>query len=78
MVPQKIVSLFRQASAPPTLPLPQAPKLLDQVRDKVRLKHYSLRTEQVYIHWMRRLILFHHLAAVGNIAASTKIRPTAP
>jgi hypothetical protein len=37
----------------------QAPKLLDQVRDKIRLKHYSLRTEQAYVDWIRRFILFH-------------------
>jgi hypothetical protein len=27
------------------------PKLLDQVRDVIRLKHYSIRTEQVYVDW---------------------------
>src|SRR5438128_3398976 len=36
------------------------PKLLDQVRDVIRLKHFSIRTEQSYIHWIRRFILFHH------------------
>jgi hypothetical protein len=35
-------------------------KLLDQVRDTIRLKHYSYRTEQSYIHWIRRFILFHN------------------
>ena len=34
-------------------------KLLDQVRDVIRVKHYSPKTEQVYIHWIRRNILFH-------------------
>lgn len=34
-------------------------KLLDQVRDAVRLKHYSYRTEQSYVGWIRRYILFH-------------------
>lgn len=38
---------------------PQAPKLLDQLRDKVRLKHYSLSTERQYLHWAKRFILFH-------------------
>jgi Phage integrase, N-terminal SAM-like domain len=33
--------------------------LLDQVRDVIRRKHYSIRTEQSYIVWIRRLILFH-------------------
>lgn len=35
------------------------PKLLDQVREKIRLKHYSIRTEQAYLDWIRRYILFH-------------------
>jgi integron integrase len=34
-------------------------KLLDQVRDAIRLKHYSYRTEQSYVGWIRRYILFH-------------------
>lgn len=37
----------------------KAPKLLDMVRDKLRLKHYSLRTEQAYVDWIKRYILFH-------------------
>jgi Phage integrase, N-terminal SAM-like domain len=36
-----------------------APRLLDQVRDIIRLKHYSIRTEHCYIGWIRRFILFH-------------------
>ncbi len=34
-----------------------APKLLDQVRGKIRLKHYSIRTEQAYVDWIKRFIL---------------------
>ena len=34
------------------------PKLLDQVRNKIRLKHYSIRTEEAYADWVRRFILF--------------------
>jgi hypothetical protein len=29
------------------------------VRDAIRLKHYSYRTEETYVHWIRRFILFH-------------------
>lgn len=36
------------------------PKLLDQVRQKIRYFHYSKRTEQAYIYWIRRYILFHN------------------
>ena len=48
---------------PPILPAPTPvikPKLLDQVRDTIRLKHYSFRTEQIYVDWIRRFILFHN------------------
>ena len=34
-------------------------KLLDQVRDVMRLKHYAFRTEQTYISWIKRFIFFH-------------------
>ena len=34
-------------------------KLLDQVRDVIRKKHYSIRTEQAYVDWIRRYVLFH-------------------
>ncbi len=38
----------------------QRPKrLLDQVREAIRLKHYSIRTEQAYVTWIKRYILFH-------------------
>ena len=36
---------------------PSAPKLLDQVRGKIRLKHYSIRTEQAYVDWIKRFVL---------------------
>ena len=35
------------------------PKLLDRVRERLRVKHYSIRTEQAYTDWVRRFILFH-------------------
>lgn len=34
-----------------------SPRLLDQVRGKIRLKHYSIRTEQAYVDWIKRFIL---------------------
>jgi integron integrase len=45
------------------------PRLLDQVRDRIRLKHYSYRTEQQYVGWIKRFILFHgkrHPADLGG------------
>jgi len=35
------------------------PKLLDQIRQVMKLKHFSIRTEQTYIHWIKRFIIFH-------------------
>ena len=43
-------------------------KLLDQVRAAIRVRHYSIRTEQAYVDWIRRFILFHgkrHPAEMG-------------
>ena len=34
--------------------------LLGRVRDKIRLKHYSIRTETAYVDWIRRFVLFHN------------------
>src|SRR5437867_13321663 len=34
-------------------------RLLDQVRERIRVKHDSIRTEQAYADWIRRFILFH-------------------
>jgi integron integrase len=39
--------------------VPPPPKLLDQVRDKIRVKHYSIRTETQYLQWIKRFIFFH-------------------
>lgn len=54
------------------LPAPQSarPKLLDQVRDTIRRKYYSRRTEEAYIFWIKRFIYFsgkRHPAAMGAV-----------
>ncbi len=36
-----------------------SPKLLDRLRAEIRLRHYSIRTEETYVDWARRFILFH-------------------
>ena len=44
-------------------------KLLDQVRETARLKHLSLRTEEAYVQWIKRYVLFHkkrHPMALGE------------
>ncbi|MEP6998810.1 MAG: integron integrase [Betaproteobacteria bacterium] len=38
---------------------PPPPRLLDQVRDRIRFRHYSIRTEQAYLDWIKRFIRFH-------------------
>lgn len=40
-------------------PTPPPTRLLDQLRTAVRVRHYSPRTEEAYVHWVRRFILFH-------------------
>ncbi len=44
---------------PTTAAVAGSPKLLDRVRWQLRVIHYSIRTEQVYVEWIRRFILFH-------------------
>jgi integrase-like protein len=46
--------------SPSTVAVVSSPKLLDRVRWHLRVKHYSIRTEQTYVDWIRRYILFHH------------------
>ncbi|HEY2798930.1 MAG TPA: integron integrase [Thermoanaerobaculia bacterium] len=43
----------------PAGPTPGQPRLLDRVRHAIRARHYSLRTEEAYVAWVRRFILFH-------------------
>jgi hypothetical protein len=45
------------------------PKLLDLVRNKIRLKHYSIRTERAYVDWIKRFILFHHKRHPASMGA---------
>ncbi len=58
------------ATSPPVLAGPAPPRLLDRVRWHLRLKHYSIRTEQAYLDWIRRFILFHdkrHPDTMGEV-----------
>ena len=48
--------------------MPEPPRFLDQIRSAVRARHYSRRTEEAYVGWTKRFILFHrkcHPAAMG-------------
>lgn len=55
------------ACAPPASP--PGPRLLDRVREAIRTRHYSYRTEKAYVHWIKRFIFFHnkrHPAEMGE------------
>ncbi len=52
-------ALLKAADKSPSVLMP-TPKLLDQVRIVLRVKHFSLSTERAYVQWIRRFILFHN------------------
>ncbi len=58
-------SVLAPAGAPP---LSRQPKLLDRLRDALRARHYSPRTEQSYRHWVKRFIFFHHVRHPNEMA----------
>jgi hypothetical protein len=45
----------------------EQPKLLDLVRNLIRKKHYSIRTEEAYVSWIKRFILFHGKRHPGDM-----------
>ena len=54
---------------------PPKPRLLDRVRDAIRTRHYSRRTEKAYVAWIRRYIFFHgtrHPADMGAAAMTAR------
>lgn len=60
-------------SHPPAAAAQRSPRLLDQVRGAIRLRHYSPRTEHAYVRWIRRFIIFHekrHPAELGSTDVS--------
>jgi len=52
---------LRPADEERPLPALKSPRLLDQVRERIRMLHYSMRTEEAYVHWCRAYIRFHGL-----------------
>ena len=68
--------MSRYNSEPPPRPSPPRalrtpappPRLLDQVRERIRYKHYSLRTEKAYLFWIKRFIRFHALRHTRTMA----------
>ena len=74
MPASSIVAGHRRADlrpAPATSPLPalRSTKLLDQLRERIGLLHYSRRTEEAYVHWCRSFIRFHGLRHPADMGA---------
>jgi integron integrase len=73
--PLKIVPTDRTTSSrkvgdvlPTDCPVAPKKKLLDQLREALRSRHYSRRTEQTYCHWVKRYIFFHNVRHPGEMA----------
>jgi integron integrase len=64
-----MTSIEHDAISRSTLPRPplQSNRLLGQLRERLRYMHYSLRTEQTYVHWARFFIHFHGLRHPGGM-----------
>jgi hypothetical protein len=50
--------------------VPQSPRLLDRVHQIIRRKHYSVRTEQAYVDWIKRFIFFHDKRHPSDLGAT--------
>jgi len=79
---------FEQKRRPVSQPVSASqPRLLDRVREALRRKHYSIRTEEAYVDWIKRYIFFHnkrHPAEMGaaelekylnHLAVERKVAP---
>lgn len=61
-------NLLRQAQPDISAGAARAPKLLDQLREALRSRHYSPRTEQTYCQWVKRFIYYHNVRHPGEMA----------
>ncbi len=57
--------------------VPHKPKFLEEVRPALRLRHYSIRTEQTYLDWIRQFIIFHGRAGGQSQNLATLFGPRA-
>jgi integron integrase len=48
----------------------KSPKLLDQIRNAARLRHFSIRTEEAYLNWIKRFIIFHNKRHPRDMSAA--------
>src|SRR5438093_13644107 len=58
------------STPPPTSVDSSKPKLLDRVRQAIRVRHYSRRTEEAYTHWIVRYIRFHGMRHPAEMGAA--------
>jgi site-specific recombinase XerD len=65
-----MISSSAQRLASASVPAGRPPKLLDRVREAIRARHYSLRTEEAYVAWVRRFILLHNKRHPAEMAES--------
>jgi integron integrase len=64
-----VLNASQIAMETPSAQVSEEPKLLVRLRNKIRLKHYSIRTEQAYVDWVRRYVRFHGLRHPGEMGA---------
>ena len=57
------------AAGPPAAGSTARPRLLDRVRERIRYRHYSYRTERAYVDWVRRFVRFHGLRHPQDMGA---------
>jgi len=57
------------SSPPSPLPPIETSRLIDQVRERVRYLHYSIRTEHAYVHWIKAFVRFHELRHPSDMGA---------
>ena len=50
----------------------QTPRLLDQVRETMRLHHYSIHTERSYVDWIKRYVRFHQMRSREDLAGGER------
>jgi len=57
-----------KTAKPGNLPPLQATRLLDQLRERIRYRHYSIRTEQAYVYWVRYFVRWHGIRHPAEMA----------
>ena len=58
-----------KSSIPGPLPVQRSSRLLEQLRERIRYLHYSIRTEEAYVHWVRAFVRFHGLRHPRELGA---------